>query len=36
MNITTIEPKRLFFFTFLLSFLMMSQVQKLIYTVNMI
>ena len=33
-NITKIEPKRLFLFTFLLSFLMEFQVQKLIYTIN--
>ena len=33
-NITNIEPKRLFLLTFLLSFSMGFQLQKMIYTIN--
>ena len=35
-NVTKIEQKRLFLFTFLVSFFMAFLAQKLIYTINMI
>ena len=33
-NITKIEPRRVFLFAFCFHFLMVFQVQKLIYTIN--